>query len=655
MGVAVFAACGGAADPDVPPVVTITGGPTAALSSGASVQLSATLTDRRGKAVVAPAFTWGSSNPQVVSVSPSGLITGATAGTATISATSTGAEAGAVGSVGVTVVPGAPFKLVIATQPAGAASGVRLVTQPVVQVRDISDNVVTASTLTINATLVGAGTLAGATAAAAVQGVARFTDLGVTGQAGGRTIQFFAQGVTSATSDVFTLAPGPAAVVAYTGTTPLVLRSGIATTLTVQLRDREGNSATAAGRRVVATVTGGTGTTQVTNATTTTDANGRATFAGFAVAGVAGARTLSFAADSITTPGTVTASLTGGRPTRLALDRDLPAQVEIGVPVSPAPIVRMLDSVGNAAPELGVTVTASVSGTTATTVLNGTARTDSLGRATFPSLTLQGASGTRSLQFDATGFTGVASRSLTVAPPDTTTPPTFITTALSAADTTQRTVLLASTTASLTPFLSARNAQQAPISTAGVRWSVRDASRATVAPDGRITGLREGRTFVVAEASRNTAVADSLLVFIPKTGTGPIVRTTLPTYRITTDTFSIVVQIESRDGQPLSAADLEIAWPGVAAFPYSPFTVTSFTRLRSGVEAQQVDAQETVRVTWTSATPVSGPIELIRLSCRVYTRRAGNQLVIRLNQLLRGDLTDVTAGTSVYNPIVIIP
>ena len=179
--------------------------------------------------------------------------------------------------------------------------------------------------------------------------------------------------------------------------------------------------------------------------------------------------------------------------------------------------------------------------------------------------------------------------------------------------------------------------------------------RAAMAADGRITGAREGRTFVVAEASRNTAVADSLLVFVPKTGTGPIIRTTLPSYRITTDTFSIVVQIESRDGQPLSAADLEIAWPGVAAFPYSPFTVTAFSKLRTGVEASQVDAQETLRVTWTSATPVNGPVQLIRLSCRVYTRRAGNQLVIRLNQLLQGDLTDVTASTSVFNPIVIIP
>jgi uncharacterized protein YjdB len=34
--------------------------------------------------------------------------------------------------------------------------------------------------------------------------------------------------------------------------------------------------------------------------------------------------------------------------------------------------------------------------------------------------------------------------------------------------------------------------------TAGVRWFSRDPSRATVGADGHITGVRGGRTFVVA-------------------------------------------------------------------------------------------------------------------------------------------------------------
>jgi hypothetical protein len=191
--------------------------------------------------------------------------------------------------------------------------------------------------------------------------------------------------------------------------------------------------------------------------------------------------------------------------------------------------------------------------------------------------------------------------------------------------------------------------------TTGVRWFSRDPSRATVALDGRITGDQPGRTFVVAQASRNAAVADSVLVFVPKSGTGPIVRATLPSYRIRTDTFSITIEIQPRDGRTLSGADLEIAWPGSRAGVFSPFNVTSFATANSNVQTQQVDVQQSLRVIWTSPTPQSGRIPLIRLFCRVNQRGQGNQVVITLNQLLQGDLTDITAATSVFNPVVIIP
>jgi hypothetical protein len=178
---------------------------------------------------------------------------------------------------------------------------------------------------------------------------------------------------------------------------------------------------------------------------------------------------------------------------------------------------------------------------------------------------------------------------------------------------------------------------------------------ATVSADGRITGAGAGRTFIVAQASRTSSVADSLLVFVPKSGTGPILRATLPSYRITTDTFSITIEVVPRDGRPLTAADFEVAWPGNRAFLFSPFNVTGFTLLRPGMFTQQVDLAQSLRVTWASTTPVTGPVQLIRLQARVNQRNQGNQLVITLNQLLRGDLTDVTAATSIFNPSVIIP
>lgn len=647
------AACSGEpATPDVPPVVavTATGGATS-ITSGSSVQLAATLTDRRGRPVSNPVFTWSSANGAIAAVSATGLATGIQAGTTNITATSDGSS----GSISLTVTPGAPAKLVVATQPGGAASGVRLVAQPVIEVRDNADNVVTSATTTVNVALVGSGTVTGTINLAASQGVARFTDLTVSGLVGGRSLQFFSPGLTPVTSSVFDLLPGPAAALSFVGAPPR-LRSGVpnATAVQVQLRDLQGNDTPLAGRRVTVTSAGGTGVTALADGSALTNAQGRAVFSTLTVAGVAGTRVLTFAAEAITGVATATLSLVGGQPTRLFLERDVPQNAEERVPLSPAPIVRMLDSVGNSAADAGVTIRAAlVSGVG--TLTGNSAVTDTLGRATFTSLTVFDGNGPRTLQFLAEGLTGVSSRAMAVAPPDTAAQPARIRTTRTESDTVSRVLELSGPGASIRPHLEARNAAGDLMGTGGVRWFVRDPSRATVAADGRISATLPGRTFVVAQASRTPGVADSVLLFVPRNETGPILRATLPSYRIATDTFSIVVEIVPRDGRALSAADLEIAWPGSAAFPFSPFNVTSIAPLRSGVVAQTVDAQQNVRVTWISATPVTGPVQLVRLVCRVNQRNVGNQLVFTLNQLLAGDLSDVTAAASIFQPVVIVP
>jgi hypothetical protein len=650
---AVVASCGGdPAQPDVPPAVTITAtAGSGTIASGSTVQLTATLTDKRGKTVSNAPFTWSSANSSVATVSASGLVTGAVAGSSTISATSTGTT----GTFTVTVTPGAPARLVVTTQPTGAASGTRLATQPVVEVRDLADNLVPTATSPVSVTLVGSGTLTGTTIVSAVQGVARFTDLTVSGLVGGRSLQFFSAGLSAVTSGAFALQAGPPSAITIVGTLP-TLRSGLAVAapIVTQLRDRDGNETTLAGKRVVATVSGGTGVTAISNATAITDALGRASFPALTVSGLTGTRQLTFTADTIATTATATVSLVGGRATRLTLERDVPLAVDAGVPMSPVPLVRLIDSVGNTAPDAGVAVRASLVGG-AGSLANDIATSDTIGRVTFTALTVQGTSGAVTVQFSAPGFTSIVSRATTVAAGDTTVQPAFITTSASAADTAERVIILGSTTASVTPYLQARNATNAPISTAGVRWIARDPSRASVAADGRITGLREGRTFIVAQASRTPTVADSVLVFVPKNATGPILRTTLPSYRITTDTFSILIQVESRDGRALSAADVQVAWPGASANPYSPFTVTGVQPLRAGVVASFVDGQETLGITWASTTPVTGTVTLVRLICRVNQRGVANQVLLTMRQLVASDLSDLTALVSVFNPVVIIP
>ncbi len=649
---ALAASCGDPASPDIPPVVAIRAASgLSSLSAGTSVLLSATFTDKRGKPVAGAAFTWSSANSAIASVSATGLVTGAQSGTTTITASS----GGTAGSFAIAVTAGVPVKLVITTQPAGALSGARLVTQPVVEVRDLYDNVVTATSTAVSATLVGAGTVGGGFTVASQEGIARFTDLSVAGLVGTRSLQFAAPALAPVISASFDITPGAAAALAYMGAAPR-LRSGIpaAAPMQLQLRDREGNDVSVAGRRVAVAVTGGAGVTVAANTTVTTNAQGRASFSALTVTGVAGTRSLTFSADAGVSPTTATLQLSGGRASRLIIERDMPVSLNAGAAVLPPPIVQLLDSIGNTAGDVGVRVRTTLQGGTGT-LGSATADTDTLGRAIFSGLTVLSALGSRSLQYSADGLLGAAGRTFAVLAPDTLAQPARIITLVTAADTVQRVLQLETPTSQFTPSVSARTADGSPLSTAAVRWFARDPSRATVSASGTITGALPGRTFIVAQANRTPSVADSLLVFVPRNATGPIVRATLPTYRVTTDTFSIIIEVQSRDGRPLSAIDLEVAWPGSFSFPYSPFNVTTFQSLRSGVQVQQVDGQQNLRINWATVTPVSGTVQLIRLQCRVNQRGVGNQLVITLNQLLDGTLTDLSSLTSVFNPIVIIP
>jgi hypothetical protein len=654
VAVLAVSACGGdPASPDIPPVVAITAtNGVTSLTAGSSVLLSATLTDKRGKLASGAAFSWSSANSAVASVSTTGTVTSAQAGTTTISATS----GGATGNITIAVTPGTPAKLVMATQPTGGASGARLSTQPVVEVRDQYDNIVTATSTSVTVALVGAGTMTGSVTIPSQQGIARFTDLVVAGLTGGRSLQFSATGLTSVASTPFNITPGAAATLVYVGSAPR-LRSGLPTAspLQVQLRDRDGNDVAVAGRRVTVVATGGPGVTTAVNATVSTDAQGRASFGALTLTGLAGTRILTFVADSTTviTNAIISAPLSGGRATRLVIDRDMPVNIEAGSLLPAPPVVQLLDSVGNAAPDAGVRVRATLQGGTGT-LSNATADTDTLGRATFSALTVLGAQGVRSLQYAADGLPGVTGRAFTTVTPDSSAQPTSVITLVTAADTVRRVLELNTPTSQFTPFLSARDARGNALSASAVRWFARDPSRATVSADGVITGALPGRTFVVAQSSRTASIADSLLVFVPRNATGPIVRATLPSYRITTDTFSITIEVQSRDGRPLSAIDLEVAWPGSASFPFSPFNATSFTTFRTGVQVQQVDGQQNLRLTWASATPVQGTVQLLRLQCRVNQRNVGNQLVFTLNQLLDGTLNDLTSVTSVFNPVIII-
>ena len=154
-------------------------------------------------------------------------------------------------------------KAMITTHPSGAVNGVALTTQPVIRVTDASGNTVTSSTVNVVASIASGtgGTLSGTTTVAAVNGVATFTNLVLSGTPGSFTLRFTPTSLTAATSDSFALSVGAASKVMVT-TQPAGAFNGIefSTQPVVKITDAGGNTITSSTANVVATLASGSGT-----------------------------------------------------------------------------------------------------------------------------------------------------------------------------------------------------------------------------------------------------------------------------------------------------------------------------------------------------------------------------------------------------------
>lgn len=236
---------------------------------------------------------------------------GSTAGTNTVTATSSGLTGSPVTFTATgTAAPSTPSRLAITRQPSGAVTGAAFTTQPIVVIQDASGNTVTNSTLTVTATKAsGSGTLSGATSVAAVNGIATFNNLTITGT-GPHTLSFSASGVTPVTSASFTLGDGigaPTRLVLTTQAAGAVSGSAFTTQPVVAVRDANGNTVTSSS--AVVTMTVSTGATTVGSATVNA-VNGVATFNNVGLSGSSGTYTLTFASTGLTSA-TQSVSLSG--------------------------------------------------------------------------------------------------------------------------------------------------------------------------------------------------------------------------------------------------------------------------------------------------------------------------------------------------------
>jgi hypothetical protein len=189
-----------------------------------------------------------------------------------------------VTSLPVTITAAAPSALVLTTQPTGAPSGVNLGVQPVVELRDATNARVVGATNAVTATLVGnGGTLSGTTIVAAVNGIATFTDLKVSGP-GSYTLVFTSGALSPATSGSFTISAAlPTQLSLAVAPVGAVAGAALTTQPVINIRDASNGLVTSSTAAVTVSIASGPGT--LAGTTTVNAVNGVATFTNLKIGG----------------------------------------------------------------------------------------------------------------------------------------------------------------------------------------------------------------------------------------------------------------------------------------------------------------------------------------------------------------------------------
>jgi len=406
---ALLAAFGGCTDqsPDrTPAKVTIVAPRTASIASGATVTLTASVTDAAGDVLPGMTVQWTSTDATIASVTAAGVVTGVRVGDAQIMAT-----LGTLRSLPIrlTVTPGVAATLTIRTQPSGAASGLPLASQPVVEIRDASGNLVTSAETVTAVVATGGGAIAGSTTTA-VGGVATFTSLAISGAIGPRTLAFSVGGLTPVTSTGFELAAGAASILVMR-IEPAGAAAGapLTTQPVIEIRDAAGNLTTSTAT-VTATIVSGGGS--LTGASTAA-IGGVASFTNLTLAGAVGSCVLAFNADGLVSVTSAPIAVRPGAAVALRLRRQ-PGGAIAGQLLAIQPVVEIVDAGGNPVPAQGVVITATL--TSVGVSITGSMATSVDGVATFSSLTISGVVGSYPIRFTADGLVGVTSLEVQVAP-----------------------------------------------------------------------------------------------------------------------------------------------------------------------------------------------------------------------------------------------
>ena len=305
-----------------------------------------------------------------------------------------------------------PVSLTITTQPsATATSGQPFAQQPVITVRDGGSQPLSGVPVTVTIAS-GGGVLGGiATVNSNASGVASFTNLAITGQAGSRTLSFAAPGASPAVSNPIVVSTPPAQLTFTQQPTNGTAGQPLNPAIQVAIQDATGSTATTASSPVTIQLGSNPGAASLAGTLTVNAVNGVATFSDLSVDRAGTGYTL--IASSSGLPNRTSAAFTIG-PAMLTMATQPSSSVPSAQPFPQQPVIQVRNA-ANAALS-GVVVTATIASGGGTLGGTATATSDQNGLATFANLSIAGTVGNRTLSFAATGAAAVVSNAIAITP-----------------------------------------------------------------------------------------------------------------------------------------------------------------------------------------------------------------------------------------------
>ena len=327
----------------------------------------------------------------------------------TLSATSTGLT-GATSSA-FTVTPGNAATLVFTAQPVSdTANGSLGIIQ--VTARDAQGNVASGFAgqvaLAIG-TNPGSGTLSGTTPVTAVAGVATFTGMSINRVGTGYTLNATSTGPTGAISSTFNVAPGNAAMLAFTAQPVSDTVNGSLGSIQITAQDAQGNTVTGFTGSVTLAVGTNPGAGTLAGTSSVSAVAGVATFTGMSIDKVGSGYTLSAASTGLNGAVSSAFNITAGNATHLIFTQQ-PSSAVSGASITPAITVTALDANGNVATgftnQISLVIANNAGGGTLT---GGSAVSPVSGVATFSGVSIDKAGTGYTLSTSATGVSGATS------------------------------------------------------------------------------------------------------------------------------------------------------------------------------------------------------------------------------------------------------